>query len=59
MSADGELWASAGGAGGAAGAVRCAGCVRLGRVALPYSLRLVPGTLRLDPAAMQSVLRLS
>ncbi|KPJ14691.1 Transmembrane protein 131-like [Papilio machaon] len=52
----GELWASAEGADGAVGAVgavRCAGCVRLGRAALPYSLRLVPGTLRLDPDAMQ------
>ncbi|KPJ01349.1 Transmembrane protein 131 [Papilio xuthus] len=52
----GELWASAEGGAGGAGAVRCAGCVRLGRAALPYSVRLVPGTLRLDPDAMQSVL---
>ncbi|XP_045539410.1 transmembrane protein 131 homolog [Papilio machaon] len=54
----GELWASAEGAEGAegaVGAVRCAGCVRLGRAALPYSLRLVPGTLRLDPDAMHFV----
>ncbi|CAH0591501.1 unnamed protein product [Chrysodeixis includens] len=36
------------GADGAAGAW-CAGWLRLGRAALPYSLRLLPGTLRLTP----------
>ncbi|CAG5029204.1 unnamed protein product [Parnassius apollo] len=55
----GEMWASAwGGEAGEAVAmreVRCEGCVRLGRAALPYSLHLLPGTLRLSPAQLHFV----
>ncbi|XP_068622938.1 transmembrane protein 131 homolog [Battus philenor] len=51
----GELWASAGGAAGEAREVRCAGCVRVGRAALPYTLRLLPGTLRLEPPHLHFV----
>ncbi|XP_049697559.2 transmembrane protein 131 [Helicoverpa armigera] len=49
------LWgAAAAGGAGAAGAW-CAGWLRLGRAALPYSVRLLPGTLRLDPPALHFV----
>lgn len=55
--ADAALWAEyVGGAGGRGGGAWCAGWLRLGRAALPYSLRLLPGTLRLTPPALQYVL---
>lgn len=31
----------------------CAGWVTVGRAALPYSLRVLPGTLALEPREMQ------
>ncbi|XP_035442751.2 LOW QUALITY PROTEIN: transmembrane protein 131 [Spodoptera frugiperda] len=50
------LWAehAAGGAAGGEGAW-CAGWVRLGRAAVPYSVRLLPGTLRRAPHQLHFV----
>lgn len=54
------MWAAYSG-GGAVGAGEgaeawCAGWARVGRAALPYSLRLLPGTLALLPDTLQSVI---
>ncbi|XP_049878272.1 transmembrane protein 131 [Pectinophora gossypiella] len=45
-----------GGEGGGGGGAWCGGVLRLGRAAVPYSLRLLPGTLRLQPNDLQFVL---
>lgn len=33
----------------------CGGCVRLGRAAVPFSVRLLPGALRLAPERLECV----
>lgn len=53
--ADGKMWAGYGGGEGAAGrrGAWCGGWVALGRAAVPYSVRVLPGTLLLTPDALQ------
>ncbi|KAI5631995.1 hypothetical protein NE865_15292 [Phthorimaea operculella] len=44
-----------GGGAGVEGGAYCTGTVRLGRAALPYSLRLLPGTLALEPNEIEFI----
>lgn len=56
LCADAALWAEHAAGGGAGGeGAWCAGWVRLGRAAVPYSVRLLPGTLRRAPHQLQYV----
>lgn len=53
---DAELWAQLpAGAEGVAQEAWCGGCVRLGRAAVPFSVRLLPGALRLAPDRLEWV----